>query len=134
MVEVVRNPVKTLLTSNTVEIRWSDLDQDDSGQAAQVMDYPDMTVQATGTFNSGTITLYGSNDIAAVRADIGAGTLFASATAEWTQIVDPQGNGIAFTARGGEVLLENYAYILPVVTGGGASTDLEVSIVCHLQR
>lgn len=134
MTEVIRKPTKKLISSNSVEIRWSLLDGDDSGQAAFIPDYPDMTVQVTGTFDSGTAKLYGSNDIDAVRADIAAGTLFGSATAEWTQIVDPQGTAISFASRGGEVLLENYAYILPVVTGGGGSTNLEVSIVAHLQR
>lgn len=134
MTETVKNPTKTLLTTNSAEWKWEAMDADDSGQAAFFPNYADMTVHIKGVFNGGTVTLYGSNDIVAVRADIAAGTLFGSATAEWVTLVDPQGNGIAKTSAAIETILENPAYILPVVTGGGGTTAIEVSIVAHQVR
>lgn len=128
MVEVVREPTNTVLKDNTRLIVWTGLDGDDSGQAVFLPNYSDKTVQIIGTFDSNTLTVYGSNDVDRVRADIAAGTLFGSATATWTALTDPQGNAIAKTGAAIEEILENPAYILCVNAGGGGSTATEVML------
>lgn len=126
MTEVVRNHTVRTLGHGQIEVTWSGLDADDSGNAVNLCEYTDFTVQVTGTFNGGTCTLYGSNDRAAVLADRLAGTLFGSKTAEWIAAQDSLGNNFAKTAAGGDTIVDSYEYYLPVVTGGGGSTNLKV--------
>lgn len=123
MAEVVRDFTHTLTGKDSVEIKWTGLDGDDSGKAVELSGYGDKTVQVLGTFNSGTLTLYGSND-PAVLTDRAAGTLYGSKTAEWIVAQDSLGNNIAKTAAGGDVIVDHYRYYLPVVTGGGGSCNL----------
>ena len=127
MTEVVRSGAHTLAGKDSVQIVWSGLDGDDSGMAMELSSYPDKTVQVMGTFDSATCTLYGSND-PAVLTDRAAGTLYGSKTAEWIAAQDSLGNNFAKTAAGGDVIVDNYRYYLPVITGGGASTNLKVII------
>lgn len=127
MTEIVRDFTHVFLDRNTCTVTWSGLDADDSGKAVDLSAYPDKTAQVLGTFNGGTLTLYGSND-PAVLTDRAAGTLFGSKTAEWIIAQDTLGNNFAKAAAGGDVLLENYRFWCPVVTGGGGSTNLKLII------
>lgn len=133
MTEVVRSFSYERLSKDTVKVTWSGLDGDDSGAAVDLAGYPDKTVHIYGTFDSGTVSMYGSNDPLAL-VDRTAGTLFGSKTASWIAIVDPQGNAIAKTSAAMEAILENPQYICPVVTGGGGSTALKVVIVASRSR
>lgn len=135
MVEVVRSPsiATDLGMTNCKLITWSALDSDDSGQAVFVPMYSDKCVQIGGTFGSGgSVTIYGSNDLDAVRTDLANGTLFGSATAEWVALTDAQGNALTKTAAAIEQILENPAYICPVVTAGDGTTSIEVMLLCKL--
>ena len=127
MTELVRSATHTFLNKESILCTWASLDGDDSGQAMDLSGYPDKTVQVMGTFDSGTMTLYGSND-PAVLTDRAAGTLFGSKTAEWIVSQDTLGNNIAKTAAGGDVVLDDYRFYCPVITGGGGSTNLKVII------
>ena len=75
--------------------------------------YPDKTVHVTGTFGTATVTIQGSND----------GTNF-------TNLVDPQGNALSFTATGIEQILENPEYIRVNRTSGDGTTDVSVRMLC----
>ena len=127
MTEIVRSGTHTLVGKDCIQVIWSGLDGDDSGMAMEFSGYPDKTAQVLGTFDSGTCKIYGSND-PAVLTDRAAGTLFGSKTAEWILAQDSLGNDFSKTAAGGDVLLDDYRYYLPVVTGGGGSTSLKVII------
>ena len=127
MTEVVRDFTYTFINKDTVKVTWASLDDDDSGKAVDLSGYPDKTVQILGTFGGATCKLYGSND-PAVITDRNAGTLFGSKTAEWINVVDPQGNAISKTAAAVEAVLENTQYYCPVNTGGSGTT-LSVIIV-----
>lgn len=129
MTEVVRTP--TRLDTNFTNVEgwlWSALDADDSGQMIEFSKYADKCVHIYGTPDGATLTLYGSNDPLAI-VDRDAGTLFGSKTASWIALTDPQGNSIAKTAAAIEQVLENPLYILPVSSGGGASTSWKIAIV-----
>lgn len=132
MTEVVRTPTVTM-NRDVMTVTWAGLDADDSGQAVDMQDFTDVTVQVLGTFNGGTMTLYGSNDPRVVT-DRNAGTLFGSKTAEWVGVTDPQANAIAKAAAAIESVLESPAYMCPVVTGGGGSTALTVIAKCVRKR
>lgn len=134
MTEVVRDFTYTQVSRDVVEVRWSSLDADDSGKAVDLSQFPDRSVQVTGTFNGATATLYWSNDTTKVKADRAAGTLFGSKTAEWVISQDSLGNNIAKSAAGGDQVLEAGHWFLPVVTGGGGSTDLQVTITARRNK
>lgn len=132
MTEVVRIPTVTWINKQTIKCVWSGLDGDDSGQAVDLSGFPDKTAQVIGTIGTGppTITLYGSND-AKVITDRDAGTLFGSKTADWVKAQDSLGNDYAKTTLGGDVIVDNYQYYAPVVTGG---TNTSVSVVIVASR
>lgn len=133
MTEVVRDFTVTTVNRDTVKCTWTGLDGDDSGMAVDLSGYPDKTVHIYGTFDSATVTLYGSSDALAL-VDRAAGTLFGSKTASWIALADPQGNSIAKTAAAIETLMETPQFICPVVTGGGGSTSLKVVITASRSR
>lgn len=81
---------------------WSGLAGSDVGDALVVPNFPDKTVQFTGTFTTGTVVMQGSND---------GGTT-------WTTLTDPQGNNISKTAAGVEAIEENPIMIRPSISGG----------------
>jgi len=93
-------------------VTWAALDTPDTGSTFKRTVFQDLYVQATGTFDSGTVTLQGSND----------GT-------NWVSLVDPQGNAIAFTAAGGEQLLETPVWIRPIISGG-TSPAINIILNC----
>jgi len=101
-------------------IVWSPLtDTNVDGGAIEMPGSADRTVQITGTFDTTTVILQGSN--------------FASPTAstdtDWFTLTDPQGNAISKTAAAGEAVLELTRWIRPKVTAGGASTSISVRLL-----
>lgn len=94
---------------------WEGLGAGDDGKPVLSAMYADRSVQVTGTFAGGTVTVEGSND---------GGTT-------WAGLNDPKGNAISLTAAGLVGLLEYTEMIRPKVTGGdsGDTTDLDVSLV-----
>lgn len=67
--------------------------------------YTDRSVQISGTFNSATVKLQGSND----------GT-------NYLDLTDPQGNAISKTSAGLEQVEEATIYVKPVSSGGTSSS------------
>lgn len=128
MTEVVRGFNHTWINKQTVKCIWSGLDGDDSGMAVDLSGFPDKTAQIIGTIGTGppTITLYGSND-PRVLVDRAAGTLFGNATANWVKAQDSLGNDFAKTTLGGDIIVDQYQFYLPVVTGGtGTLVDFAI--------
>lgn len=135
MADTVRTPSRVDLDFARSEGWTWALDGDDSGRMIEFHNFSDKcvhiySVTAGSSFNTASITLYGSNDPRAI-VDRDAGTLFASATASWVALTDPQGNAITKTAAAIEQLLENPLYILPVVTLGNnpSTSEIRVTIV-----
>lgn len=95
-------------------VRWETIDGSDTGQVFDLQDYNDNTVTVTGTFDSNTLTMQGSND----------GT-------NWFTLTDNNGSSIAFAAAGGAYIAQAPRYIRPSL-GSGASSDIDV--IVHLRR
>ena len=96
-------------------LTWANLAQGETGQRARV-DGADLTVTVTGTFGGATVTLLGTN--------VAGGTGIA--------VKDIGGAAaISLTAAGSAVAYEVYAEIWPVVTGGGGTTDLTVTLLAR---
>ncbi len=105
----------TRLPNGYTKITWLTLTQGDTGQPVNVAQYPDRTVQATGTFSgSGTIAIQGSNDLSTFGA-----------------LRDLQGSTIALANTVPIVIAENTEQIRPSVSSGDGSTDIDVFMICH---
>lgn len=98
-------------------VTWGSLtNSDTAGSAYQ----PDRTrtaiaaVQFTGTFDSATAVLQGSND----------GT-------NWVTLTDTLGTAISFTSAGYAELSTAMAYIRPSTSGGGGSQDIDCILVAR---
>lgn len=105
-----RSGVTTTPHRGNRQVLWEGLLNGDSGDAQQVGQMSDKSVQVVGTFGTGgSINIEGSND----------GT-------NWEILVDPQGNALTFTSAALEQILENPRYIRPNVTAGDGTTDLDV--------
>jgi hypothetical protein len=98
------------LSKAVILFSWLTMGDDDTGDAIQIPGMADRTVTITGTFASATATIQGSND-----------------NSVWFSCTDPQGNALAFTAAGMELIVENPRY-LRVITAGGSGTDVDVII------
>lgn len=104
----------TAITRGILKTIWTPLAGTDDGTLESPVRYPDKTVQVTGTFDSATVTMQGSND-----------------GASFFTLKDAQGNDVALSSGGATAasLIENPQYIRPLVSGGGGSTALTVTLV-----
>ena len=93
---------------------WETVTCGDTGEALEIGDYVDNTVTVTGTFNSQTLTMQGSND----------GT-------NWFTLTDNNGLDIALTAAGGKVIAEAPRYIRPSFSG---SSGGDVDVIVQLRK
>ena len=96
---------------NRTQVRravWTALATGDDGAPIDWSAYTDRSVQVFGTFGGGTVTLQGSNDAGPTPTN-------------WNPLTDLQGNAIAFTAAGLEMIAEGTLWVRPVVTAGAAS-------------
>lgn len=94
-------------------LTWETMGNDDTGTAVKIPGAADKTVTVTGTFGGATVTLQGSND-----------------NTNWFTLTDPQGNDIAFTAAGMEIIMENPLWIR-AITVGGSGTDVDVLVLAR---
>lgn len=108
------NPTSNNSANNAIIHRWSITTGGDTGAPVTMHEFPDKTVQVTGTF--GSVTLRGSNKAAPSDAT----------AADWFNLHDPQGNVLTFTAAGGALIAENPLWISPITTGGSAY-DISIS-------
>ena len=80
-------------------IEWLLLGPSDTGEPVKVARKSDKTVHVTGTFNSNTVTMQGSNDRVSPT--------------NWFPLTDYQGDTVGFTSVGGNVIAENPVWIRP---------------------
>lgn len=83
------------------------------GSAISLDGWADRSVQFSGTWDSATAILQGSND----------GTTYFTLT-------DPQANAISKTADAIEQIEENVRYVRPSTSGGGGSQSLKCIVFC----
>lgn len=93
-------------------VTWEGLGGEDDGAPLEMPGWADRSVQITGTFDTGTCTIEGSND----------GT-------NYELLTDGQGNDISKTSADLEGVAEITRYLRPHVTGGGGSCDIDVTVV-----
>lgn len=92
---------------------WTPLTSSNAvGDALEMTAWSDRSVQFSGTWDSATLVLQGSND----------GTT-------WFTLTDPQGNAISKTADGLEAISEITRYIRPSGSGGGGSSSVSCIVV-----
>lgn len=108
-------PNSAPLAKGVIQTSWT-LTTTDDGQPETAPQYPEKSVQLTGTFGGGTVVIQGSND---------GGTT-------WFTLTDPQGNPLSFTAVGGERIQENTQKVRPIATVG--VTSVTVRLVCQAGR
>ena len=97
-----------------VEIYEWNLEASETGTAVAVPQFPDMTVQVSGTFAAGTVTIEGSCD--------------PSGAANFVGLDDVSKTAISFTADGIAAILENSYWVRPVAS---AVTAVKVVLLAH---
>ncbi len=104
----------TRLPQGYTKVVWLTLTDTDTGAPVDVGQYPDKSVQATGTFSgSASIAMQGSND---------GGTTFGV-------LRDMRGSDIALSTTQPNSIAENTEQIRPSVTSGDGSTDIDVFLI-----
>lgn len=113
-------PVKTWGGSrqdgSTMIITWTPVTSADTCGPTSFPEYTDRSVHVSGTFGSASVAVHGSNN---------AGVSFAA-------LNDPTQTVIAITTEAIKAILENTDQIKPVITGGGGTQSLTVSILFHM--
>lgn len=94
-----------------VVVEWV-LSGGDTGKPFDGIEFPDKTVQMSGTFGAA-VTIEGSNDV--VNANV------------WNTLTDPQGNLISMTAAGIEAVMENPYWIRPNAASGVNNVTVRLS-------
>ncbi len=108
------SPVSVMRHSKEVKKSWVGLVNGDTGEPLEALHLSDKSVHITGTFDTTTLVIQGSND---------GGT-------SWVTLTDPQGNALSFTSTAKiEQVMENTQLIRPEVTAGGGNTDVNVFLV-----
>jgi hypothetical protein len=95
--------------------KWA-LGNADSGQAVNLVEFPDKSVEIVGTWGGATGVLEGSND------DDGSG-----AAGTYTTLNDPSSNALSFTANAQKQVTEVTAWTRPR-TSGGTGTAVVASL------
>jgi hypothetical protein len=98
--------------TDSATVLWEDMALLDEGAAVQYGDFPDRSVQVSGTFGAGgAITVQGSNN----------GT-------DWVTLTAPDGVPLVITAVGIKQVLEITKFIRPFVSAGDGATLLDVTM------
>ena len=108
--------------SSIILIKWEALTKttNDTGQPYICPNFADKSIQIIGTFGVGGIcTIQGSN---------------MPSTPTYATLTDPQGNALTITAAKIEQVLENTYLVRPAITGGDATTDLDVYMLIYSSR
>lgn len=92
-------------------VKWTSMAGSDVGAPFEIYGYNDRTIQADGTFDSGTVVLQGTLD----------GT-------NYQGLRDPSSTAISFTAAGLKGVLEAVYKVRPSVSGGGGSCAITVTL------
>ena len=96
-----------------VVVTWPALANGDTGTAIRYSEYADRSVQVSGAFGGGTLTMQGSND--------------PTSPTNWSPLTDTLENDIAKTGAAMEQILQASAWIRPILSGGAAgSVDVKL--------
>ncbi len=101
---------------STYIVTWTPVTSADTCGPTSMPEYTDRSVQVSGTFDSASVAIHGSNN---------GGVSFVAMN-------DPTSTVIAITSAAIKAILENSDQIKPVITGGSGSQSLTVSILFHL--
>lgn len=96
--------------------KWGGIAQGDTAAAIPIPSLADKTIQVVGTFGGGSISIQG-----ALESDL--------ATAVFTELTNPQGDALSYSAAGIDTVLQNVYWIKPVLTGGDGTTDIDVYLL-----
>lgn len=100
------NAVGTWIAPRAHRVEWANLTSADTALPASEVNLNYKTVQVTGTFDGGTVTIQGSNDNGVT----------------WSTLSDDiNGNPLTFTSAGIEKIAENPGLIRPTTTAGTVS-------------
>ncbi len=105
----------TTTSTGGVSLLWAALAQGDDGRPADYENYADRTVQITGVFDGETVQLVGSLD-----------------GVNHAPLTDQRGDEINVSGADLKLVAEATPWVKPVVNGGGAATDINVSM--YLRR
>lgn len=109
-------PTYERIDDNAVRLTYAEMANGDDGEPFQLPDFPDRSVQVTGTLGAGgTLTVEGANDD----------------TPTYHALTDPQGNSLAINALKVEKIQELTRLTRPRVTAGDGTTSLNVSVYCR---
>jgi hypothetical protein len=95
-----------------VVVTWAGMVNGDVGAPVEMGDFGDRSIQVSGTFDTSTIVLEGSNN-----------------GSNYLTLTDPQGNALSKTSEAIEQVQEVPRYTRPSVTAGGASTSLTMTLL-----
>lgn len=98
--------------NDIIAFEWVGVTESDTMAVAEAHTRSDATVQVSGTFGGATITIQGSID---------------PASTVMSTLNDPQGTPITFATDGISAVMENVAFIQPIITGG-VSTSLTIRL------
>ena len=90
--------------------------------------YPIKSVQVKGTWGGAVCTIEGSNMADSAEADMGA------STATYDTLHNPQGTNLTPTGDSMRGISENTFWVRPNVSGGDATTDIDVYLLCVTER
>lgn len=113
--------IKYLLTQkgeNINLVTWAGLGQGDTGQALELPNYSDKTMQSVGDYSgSASVSMRGSNE-----------------GATYSVLNDGAGNALTNTADAVKTVLENPRFIKPTIASGDGSTSITVTLLIRKER
>lgn len=106
---------RTDLEGNSYLYTWAALTAaDPTGDAIKIPGAADRTVQIAGTFSAGAVSMQGSLD-----------------GVTYFNLTDPQGNEITKSDNALEQIMENVAYLKPVIAGADGSDSVVVQLLAR---
>ena len=102
--------------NSTIVVTWANIGNADTCHEVSFPEYADRSIHVSGTFNGASVVIQGSNNGAVSFATLN----------------DPTETAITISTEAIRAVLENTAFIKPVITGGGGLQSLTVSLLFHL--
>lgn len=99
------------------QVIWTPVTNADACLPVEYPEFADKSLQVSGTFDSASVALHGSND----RSNFAA-------------LNDASGTVIAITTAKIKAVLENTIQVKPVATGGAGTQSLTISMLIHLSN
>lgn len=96
-------------------VQWAAVANTNTCSPVSLPKHNDRSIQVEGTFGGATVTLGGSND----------GTNYES-------LSSPANTAISLTATGIKAVLENALFHAPLISGGGGTQALTITMLFHM--